>query len=450
MKKFLTILVSTFCFAMATHAQSVSVNTDGSTADPSSILDVKSTTKGMLVPRMTTAQRTTIVAPANGLLVYDTDTKSFWYYNGTMWTNISGSGDGNSFTLPYDATVNLAGNAFRVANTNGNSIEGSSTNGSGIYAYSENNSGVNANSTYGFGLLASSTQSNAIRAFSGNANPTIKSSNTTGIALDASSSNDNGILGTSSAASKAGVRGEATGSSGVGVFGTATATNGYGVRGVNTSGTGVSGFSNIGYGILASSNTGVGLRTSSTSGNALEVFGKLKIYGNAVFPQNGAVLTSDAEGNATWKLNQVAFRARGAGTISDFAYLYLTTNVEEYDYSNGFNTANGEFTVPVTGVYSFGTHVQYSLNNDADDNIEHAEIQITVIRGGVTVSNHTLVSAFATFFNGTNFSYARSSVSGDLKLLAGDIVKLRGFQDNSADVTVSWNGTFFGHLVFPD
>lgn len=37
----------------------------------------------MLAPRMTTAQRTTIVTPADALLVYDTDLKSFYYYNST-------------------------------------------------------------------------------------------------------------------------------------------------------------------------------------------------------------------------------------------------------------------------------------------------------------------------------------------------------------------------------
>jgi hypothetical protein len=49
----------------------------------SSMLDIQSTTKGVLIPRMTTAQRTVIASPANGLLIFDTDTKSFWFYNGT-------------------------------------------------------------------------------------------------------------------------------------------------------------------------------------------------------------------------------------------------------------------------------------------------------------------------------------------------------------------------------
>lgn len=56
--------------------------------DASSILEIKSTNKGMLTPRMTTAQRTAITSPANGLLVYDTTENSFYFYQDTVWTRI--------------------------------------------------------------------------------------------------------------------------------------------------------------------------------------------------------------------------------------------------------------------------------------------------------------------------------------------------------------------------
>ncbi len=67
----------------------VGVNNDGSSPDGSAMLDVKSITKGMLVPRMTTAQRTTISSPATGLLVFDETTGGFWFYNGTSWVSLS-------------------------------------------------------------------------------------------------------------------------------------------------------------------------------------------------------------------------------------------------------------------------------------------------------------------------------------------------------------------------
>ncbi|MBE0392938.1 hypothetical protein [Flavobacterium sp. PL002] len=61
------------------------------TPDATAVLDVSSTTKGMLTPRMTTTQRNAITTPANGLMVYDTTLKSFYYYDTTItaWVSMS-------------------------------------------------------------------------------------------------------------------------------------------------------------------------------------------------------------------------------------------------------------------------------------------------------------------------------------------------------------------------
>lgn len=59
------------------------------TPDPTAVLDVESTSKGMLVPRLTTVQRLAIGSPANSLLVYDTDLDCFYYYRtSTGWENL--------------------------------------------------------------------------------------------------------------------------------------------------------------------------------------------------------------------------------------------------------------------------------------------------------------------------------------------------------------------------
>jgi len=60
------------------------------TPDASSALEIKSTDKGLLIPRMTTTERNAIVSPAVGLLVYDTDTMSVWSYNGAAWMDGTG------------------------------------------------------------------------------------------------------------------------------------------------------------------------------------------------------------------------------------------------------------------------------------------------------------------------------------------------------------------------
>lgn len=65
-------------------AQSMSVNSNGARPDSSAMLDVQSTSKGLLIPRMTLAQRTAIVNPADGLMVYQTDgVKGVYVYNAT-------------------------------------------------------------------------------------------------------------------------------------------------------------------------------------------------------------------------------------------------------------------------------------------------------------------------------------------------------------------------------
>src|SRR5688572_2020260 len=67
----------------------VAINTTGANPDNSAMLDISSTTRGLLIPRMTTAERTAISSPATGLLVYDNSLSLFYYYNGAAWTSIS-------------------------------------------------------------------------------------------------------------------------------------------------------------------------------------------------------------------------------------------------------------------------------------------------------------------------------------------------------------------------
>lgn len=80
------------------------------TPDASSVLDVSSTTQGMLTPRMTTAQRTAIATPADGLIVYDTDLKAFHYYNSStsLWTIINSAATGRLNFKRIKSTDNLA------------------------------------------------------------------------------------------------------------------------------------------------------------------------------------------------------------------------------------------------------------------------------------------------------------------------------------------------------
>jgi hypothetical protein len=80
-----------------------------STVSPSSLMELSSTTKGLLIPRMTTAQRDAISAPATGLQIYNTSTNAFNYYNGSAWTSVGSNffTQGSGYTYLTTTSDNL-------------------------------------------------------------------------------------------------------------------------------------------------------------------------------------------------------------------------------------------------------------------------------------------------------------------------------------------------------
>jgi hypothetical protein len=108
---------------MPAHAQ-VAINTDGSQPDGSAMLDIKSGAKGLLIPRMTTVQRSAIGTPADGLMVYDTDTKGVWVYQGGIGWMQSAYGSGGGLSVPDSVVFSAASPLLSLTNT-GNGIAGS-------------------------------------------------------------------------------------------------------------------------------------------------------------------------------------------------------------------------------------------------------------------------------------------------------------------------------------
>ena len=92
------ILLIINCFLINSTTAQISINTDGATPDTSAMLDVTSTDKGVLIPRMTTAERTAISSPATSLLVYDTDEGTYWYYENSEWKEIATQADVSNLT----------------------------------------------------------------------------------------------------------------------------------------------------------------------------------------------------------------------------------------------------------------------------------------------------------------------------------------------------------------
>ena len=150
-------------------AQSLAINTDGSTADASALLDVKSTAKGMLIPRMRSVERTAIGAPAGGLLVYDVDSLAFSYYNGTVWTFLKADADtskgwsvnGNTVTNSnFIGTNNNRALRFKTFSQNAGFLDSTSQGTALGFRSLINNTGLR-NTAFGFNSLSSLITANS-------------------------------------------------------------------------------------------------------------------------------------------------------------------------------------------------------------------------------------------------------------------------------------------------
>ena len=104
MKKSFILLAVFSSLSVFSQTGSVGINTEQ--PDASAVLDITSTTKGILIPRVNALERASIVQPANGLLVYDIESNSFWLYKNSLWIEIiSGSPTVNTKTANYTLTA---------------------------------------------------------------------------------------------------------------------------------------------------------------------------------------------------------------------------------------------------------------------------------------------------------------------------------------------------------
>jgi uncharacterized protein (TIGR02145 family) len=164
-------LLFTFAFLLSSQAQSVGIGTN--TPNASAQLDVSSTSKGFLPPRMTYVQRSTILSPAAGLMIYCTDCglKGEWQgYNGSEWTNMTGGStqaalsalvttsvssiaqttavSGGNVMSDGGASVTARGVVWSTSSNPTVALSTKSTDGTGTGSFTSNLSGLTPNTTY--------------------------------------------------------------------------------------------------------------------------------------------------------------------------------------------------------------------------------------------------------------------------------------------------------------
>ena len=155
MKKTVLFLL-VFCFAATGLFAQTAINGDGSQADASAMLDVKSTVKGILLPRMTSAQRSAIGSPDNSLMLYDLSLDKYYFYTNSTWVKFHTSE--MAIDDLFDAASDIK-SVFFGSNT-GNADDGNNYNNAlGFNVLTANVSGSH-NNTFGFKSLYNTTSSN--------------------------------------------------------------------------------------------------------------------------------------------------------------------------------------------------------------------------------------------------------------------------------------------------
>lgn len=152
-------------FASVVNGQ-VAINQDGTPPDNSAMLDVKSTTRGMLVPRMTIAQRNAIASPANGLLVFCTDNNQYFSNKGTPaspnWTMVSSqwlSSGTNIYYSSGNVGIGLS-NPLQKLQVNGkiSADYGSATVPSFIFGTGDENTGFSSPDVFSLGMITNGVE----------------------------------------------------------------------------------------------------------------------------------------------------------------------------------------------------------------------------------------------------------------------------------------------------
>ena len=405
-------------------AQNVGIGT--LTPDASAQLEINSTTKGLLIPRTTTAS---IVSPVTGLLIFDTGTNSFQFFNGASWVQISTGGATNYWTQTgNNLTNNNTGNVGINFSSPGERlhVDGNLKLGSSAWSSSANDRFLKIGDG-SFVTIGETGQDDRMTLAARNF-------------IFTPSSNYPGYIGINvtnplAPLSFANVVGQkinfwntdATHNYGIGVQGGLLQLHTNDVSADVVFGYGSSNVFNETMRIKGTGNVGIGTNNPQAT---LDVNGTLRLSGGS--PVAGKVLTTDNTGNAAWSY-PVAYNTACDIYTSGFSASSNATSLvsfdsENYDDGNNFNNTPGNYyyAAPVAGVYHFDISIFWTLTSV----VPKYEIDLDLGTNPNNLKVAFQIPASTTGFYSTVFSTS-------LKLSAGEQVQLKVYQNSGISQATS-------------
>jgi len=403
-------------------SQNLAVNATGAPANASAILDVSSSNKGILVPRVAltgTGDVATIPGAATSLLIYNTATVSnvtpgYYYWNGSAWTRVvSGTAwsltgnSGTSASTNFIGTTDNVPLVFKVNNQKAGLIDVASNL---FLGYQSGNVNTGSENT-GLGYQALNANTNG--------------SDNTGVGTYALASN---LTGTGNTASGAWAMTYTNGVSFNSAFG-------YNAMSHNSTG-----YNNSGFGAYAldgapfvtgNENTAAGYQSmkNSQDGSRNSAYGTESLFNNSSGNENSAIgyqaLYTNTTGNYNMAAGSKAMRNNNTGSYNvAVGYVTMQNNSGSYNTGVGYsalfsnagtnNTAVGNEVLPInsTGSYNSGLGT-FALAENGTGNYNTA-VGYQALRQNHTTNNNVAVGYNALFgdFNDNNTGVGTNSGFG--------------------------------------
>jgi len=428
------LLLLSLAFAMNANAQ-VAVNTDGTLPDNSAMLDVKSTAKGFLPPRMTTLQRNAIAAPAAGLVVFDTDVNSLFTRTSSAWVQM---GTASTWGLTGNTGTNSAINYIGTSD-NTDLIFRRNTVLAGYIGFDNISLGVNALNPATSASYCTAIGSKALYS-------NTSGSQNTSVGAETLFSNSSGMNNTAAGywalySNSTGSHNTAIGVASLYYNTTGSYNTAYGHLSLR--------FNTIGY-----QNTAIGDNTlyRNTEGSNNTAHGCQSLYNNTTGSLNTASgyqsLNMNTTGYQNTACGSLALQQNTTGfnncAIGYVSLLSNTTGIENtstgvaalyYNSVGNYNTAAGREAL-VANITDLNTAVGYHASHTTNSGFQNTAIGANSLVNNTTGSYNTALGN-NTGPNSTNWSNT-TCIGMDATATATDMVRIGNVYVNSIGGQVGW------------